>query len=107
MAELSPQKIGVGQWNIFEVRCCLWGNISELCEARSYSFLCKRESDMGVESNSGGNTVILLNIAGDVFNTEDLVGKWDFVVSRSKSFVPITHDSCYWTIEVRCHCVKM
>jgi len=62
---------------------------------------------MGVESNSKGNTVILLDIAGDVFNTEGSVGKWNFVVGRSKSFVPITHDGCPWTIEVRYRRVKM
>jgi len=48
---------------------------SELCEARPCSFPCERESDMGVESGSGGDTVVLLSIAGDVFNTEGSVGK--------------------------------
>ena len=51
--------------------------------------------------------MIALNIAGDVFNTEGSVGKWNFVVGRSKSFVPITHDGCHWTIEVRYRCVEV
>ena len=56
---------------------------------------------MGVESNSRGNTVIPPNTAGNAFNTEGSVGKWNFVVGRSNSFVPITHDGCHWAIEVR------
>jgi len=56
---------------------------------------------MGVGSNSGGREH--RNSSGDVlFNTKGSVGKWNFVVGRSKSYAP-DHS----TTEVRYRCVAL
>ena len=101
------------QWNISEVHTLLLvGEIS-----RSFA------KPVRTRSSVRGRDLIYLPRCGEqlrrdqrnssqycgrrVFNTEDSVGKRSFVVGRSESFVPITHDGCPWTIEVRYRRVKM
>lgn len=67
-------------------------NILEFCKVHLYSLLCKGGSDMAIRRNLGRNTIILLNVARDVFDIEGTVGEWNFIVGCTEPFVSVARD---------------